>query len=300
MRVTAWHMYNTFLNDLHSVQDKMSKSQNKLSSQQEISKPSDDPFGTSQILGFDAQLEDVESYKRNVSDAMGMLDMTDSALDGVGSAMRRIRDLIVQGSNGTNDQNALNAIASEIQQLKGIVQDRSNTQYGDMYLFSGTATTTQPYPANLYVGNAGAINRRVAPGLQVQLNVPGDVVFGTTTGPLPSQMNVFDLIDQVVTDLQTGTPATLQQLRSLDLQAIDTNLANISQQRSLIGTTQARLEVNEQQLSDLEQRLTDSRSKIADADMAKTMVEFQAQQTMYQSALAAGTRIMQTSILDYL
>ena len=34
--------------------------------------------------------------------------------------------------------------------------------------------------------------------------------------------------------------------------------------------------------------------------MAKTYVEFQTQNTMYQSALAAGTRIMQTSILDFL
>ncbi len=41
-------------------------------------------------------------------------------------------------------------------------------------------------------------------------------------------------------------------------------------------------------------------SKTEDADMAKTLVDASTQQAVYQSALQAGAKIVQTSLLDFL
>jgi flagellar hook-associated protein 3 FlgL len=41
-------------------------------------------------------------------------------------------------------------------------------------------------------------------------------------------------------------------------------------------------------------------SNTEDADMAKTLVDFSTQQAVYQSALNAGARVVQVSLLDFL
>jgi flagellar hook-associated protein 3 FlgL len=298
MRITSWHQYNTFLNDLNSITGRLAKTQEKLSTQREISTASDDPVKAAQILSYDAQLADVETWRSNISNALGLLDSTDSALNNVTSTLTSVRTKLINAGS-TNDVNARNAIANELLQLKQSVLDGANARFGDKFLFSGTATSTQPYPNDAYAGDAGLINRRVAPNLQVPLNVPGDQVFGTTTGAAYNQMNVMDVIDQLAADIQAGG-AALDSALSAGLDALDAHMANISQQRAFIGTTTNRLEQQESILGDMESRLLDARSQIADADMAKTMIEFQAQQTMYESALAAGGRIMKTSILDFI
>ena len=53
-------------------------------------------------------------------------------------------------------------------------------------------------------------------------------------------------------------------------------------------------------LSQLEQSTTSLLSDTQDADMAKTMIDFSMQQTVYQSALRAGANIVQASLLDFL
>ena len=302
IRITQNQVTSRYQNDLSAVYEQLARTQRQASTGLRIETPSDDPFGTSQVLGFDAQLSDIRQYQRNVDDTIGFLNTADAALDAAGGAIKRIRDLVVQASNGTYDQQALNAMAAEIRQLKEAVRDSANARYGSTYVFSGTATSTQPFPApaNAYAGNAGIMSRRVSPSLQTQFNVPGTTVFGTTTGAAPSQLSTLDLIDQIVTDMTTGTPASLQQLRSLDLDALDQRHAQILQERSNLGAVEARMEVTKQQLADLDERITGARSSVSDADMAKTYMQLQSQQTMYQSALAAGTRIMQTSILDFI
>lgn len=302
IRVTQNQMSASFQGDLQHVMSTMARTQREISTGQKIQNPSDDPFGASQVIGFDAQLADVESYKANVSHALGFLNTADSALDGVGKSMQRIRDLVVQASNGTNDQAALDSIATEITQLKEAVRDSINGRFGAEYLFSGTTSGTTPYPApgNAYAGNGTTMNRRVSPGLSIAMNMDGPSVLGTTTGALPGQMATFDLIDQIVSDIQTGSPASLSQLRNGDLAALDARFDQVLQARTTLGSTASRLETTQDQLGDLEERLMQARSNIADVDMAKTYVEFQNQQSMYKAALAAGTRIMQTSILDYI
>lgn len=301
-RVTSQQMISQFLGDLQKTQYGMARTQREISTGQRINSPSDDPFGSAQVMTLDAQLNDITAYQRNVQDALGFLDTTDDALGGVGSVLGRVRELIVQASNSTYDQSGLNSVAAEITQLKESLRDKANTRFGTTYVFSGTATSTQPYPppANAYAGNVGLINRRVSPGLQVTINTPGPSVFGTTTGALPSQMSMFDLMDRIVADLTSGVPADREELRTLCLDAVDTNIDNVLRERANMGAASQRLQVTEERLGSLEQQLMEARSSIADTDLARSYVELQSQNTMYQSALAAGARILNTSLLDFL
>ena len=50
----------------------------------------------------------------------------------------------------------------------------------------------------------------------------------------------------------------------------------------------------------MELNVEDILSKTEDADMAKAMVDFSMHQSVYESALRSGARVLQPSLLDFL
>ena len=50
----------------------------------------------------------------------------------------------------------------------------------------------------------------------------------------------------------------------------------------------------------MEEATTRQLSETEDADIAKTLIELNSQQTAYQASLKVGANILQTSLLDFL
>jgi flagellar hook-associated protein 3 FlgL len=301
-RVTDSHMTSTFLSNIGHTKARMAELQAQMSSGKAFMTADQNPTGAGQMLGFDAQLQEISRFKANVADSLSLLGVQDTALGDVTGSLRRVRDLVLQAANGTTDQQGRNAIASEIRQLKESIRGTLNSQYGSMYVFSGTSTSTQPYPAasNTYAGTTATMERRVAPGLQVAVNLDGPSVAGTTSGSDLTDQNIFDMLDLIAGNLISGTPSEVSEVAGDGLRAIDAHIDNVIEQRTNLGAIAGRLESTQNQLMDMEERLSASRSEIADVDMAATYMQYQAHSSMYESALAAGARIMRTSLLDFL
>lgn len=296
LRITQNQLSAQFTSDVNSIYTRLAKSQQQVSDGRRITKPSDDPFGTGQVMGFDTQLEDVRRYQANVSESISFLNAEDAALDTVTSALQKIREKALQAANGTNGVADRASIAAEIQQLKEVVRDGMNAQFGDTYLFGGTATNAPPYagPGNGYGGNANTMQRRVGLGQNIDINVSGESVLGVAAPPAPG--NTFDIIDQLVIDINAGNTAGISTGTASIVAQTDLAL----NERTRLGATASRLETLQTRLDLTEERLVAARSEVADVDAAEAYMKFQQQQTMYQAALAAGTRIMQTSILDFI
>lgn len=292
IRITQNSVATSFNADIQSIYARMAKTQQQIADGRRITKPSDDPFGAGQVMGFDTQLSDVRRYQSNVAESIAFMDSADAALDGATSALQKIREKAIQAASGTNGPADMQSIAAEVLQLKEVVRDAMNSQYGETFVFGGTATAGAPYPApaNTYVGTANTMSRRVGQGQSVQINVPGDAVMG------PNGANTLDIIDQLVLDIQTSNTAGIQ--TGLGAVISQTNIA--LDVRSQLGAQASRLEVLRDRLDLTEERLIAARTEVADVDTAEAYTQFTQQQTMYQAALAAGTRIMQTSILDFI
>lgn len=292
IRITQNSIARNFNADIQDIYSRMAKSQQQITDGRRISRPSDDPFGAGQVMGFDTQLADVRRFQANANESMDFMNAADSALDSVTSALQRIREKATQAINGTNNPADLQNIATEIMQLKEVVRDGLNAQHGEQFIFGGTASDTPPFPSgsNNYAGTGNAMNRRIGPGQSVQINVPGDAVLG------PNGTNTLDVIDQLVADItggnSTGMSAGLASVIAQTNQALDV--------RTQLGASVSRLETTQARLGISEERLLAARSEVADVDPTEAYLEFTQQQTMYQAALAAGTRIMQTSILDFI
>lgn len=285
------------LDDLQRVSANLQATQRKLSTGKEINQVEDDPVGAGRAMFLRSQISDVQQYQKNINEALGFQDASESSMSAVQDIMKRAKELVVQAGNGTLDQTGLNNIAAEIKQLVEAARQSMNGTYAGRYLFSGTATLTQPFPSPglTYAGDANTMQRVIGQGEQVDLNLRGWEAFSVP--PTASGQNVLQLLDKVATDLQAGNRAALG---GPDLQGVDAMLDQLSASRAQVGARVNRLETQQTRLKDLELNVEDLLSKTEDADMAKAMVDFSMQQSIYQSALQSGARVLQPSLLDFL
>jgi flagellar hook-associated protein 3 FlgL len=300
-RITSNMISRSVLNDLNEVSQRLSKTQQRMSSGKQITRPSDDPYGTSRALSLRTDVAGTQQYQRNVGEATAWQSVTDSALSKITEAVQRARDLTVQGASDSAGQAARNAAAAEIDQLIESVKQEANASYGGRYVFSGTATNTPPYAvggADAYLGDTAAVAREIGPGVSVQVNVVGQSLLGDGQGAADGKL--LNVLRDISDHLKSGVVADANSLRTTDLKALDTNLDAISQARATVGATTNRLETADSRLQEVEESLTKLLSDVEDADMAKTYVDFSMQQSVYQSALRAGSNIVQQSLLDFL
>jgi flagellar hook-associated protein 3 FlgL len=293
-RITNSMLTTTLLGDLQNVTNALSKTQSELSSGMRIQKPSDDPFGTSQALGYRADLASNAQYQTNVNDGSAWLNTTDSALGDISSLVLRARDLVVQGANSSTGPSGNNDIAAEIDQIIESLKTDGNSQYAGQYIFSGTKTSTAPYAAgadDTYSGDTGTVSRQIGAGVQVPVNVDGASVLGDGSSGLIATLR------QISTDLKSNNIAALG---STDLSALDTASDNVSTIRATVGARADRLTTALSRLQSLQESSTSLLSDTEDADMAQTIVTYSQQQAVYQAALKAGAQIIQPSLMDFL
>lgn len=296
-RITSSMIHRGVLSDLNEIAARVSHTQLKLSSGKEIRNPSDDPFGTGRALGLRAEVEGLQQYQRNATDADGWTTATDTALGTIGDIAQRTRELLLRGANGTTSTSERESIAKEIDQLIASAKDTANSTYAGRSLFAGTATATKPYGAgsDAYLGDGGDIVRSIGPGVAVIVNTRGSDVLGDGTDG-----KMLNTLRDISAHLRGGTPADLTALGTTDVVAVDRALEDVIDARSQIGATARRVSQASERLAELEENARGLLSETEDADMAKTLVDYSMQQSVYQSALRAGAGIVQTSLLDFL
>jgi flagellar hook-associated protein 3 FlgL len=300
-RITSNMISRSVLNDLNEVSQRLAKTQQRMSSGKQITRASDDPYGTSRALTLRGDIEGTQQYQRNVNEATAWQNVTDAALSKVTEALHRARELAIQGASDAAGQASRDAAAAEIDQLIASVKQEANASYGGRYVFSGTSTNVRPYDVNgvdTYAGDAGTVAREIGPGVSVQVNVLGSDVLGNGQGANDGKL--LDVLRDISQHLKSGLVADANTLRTTDLKGLELNLDAINQARATVGATTNRLESADSRLAEVEESLTKLLTDVEDADMAKTYVDFSMQQSVYQSALQAGANIVQQSLLDFL
>jgi flagellar hook-associated protein 3 FlgL len=298
-RITGAMVARSVLSDLTAASTRLARTQEKLASGKEITRPSDDPFAAGRAMTLRGELDGVHQHQRTVGDAIGWEDAADSALGNMTDIVHRARELALQGSTDSTDASGREAIAAEVDKLIEGLKQEANASYGGSYIFAGTATDTRPYAVDggdAFAGNTATIAREIGPGVAVAINADASSVLGEggDDGKLISTLR------GIASRLRSGSPADLAALRTTGLSALEGHLDGLLDLRGAVGATTNRLESANSRLGDLEDATVKLLSNTEDADMAKTMVDFSMQQSVYQSALRAGASIVQPSLLDFL
>jgi flagellar hook-associated protein 3 FlgL len=305
-RITNSMIQRSVLADLNDISAAQTATRRKMSSGKEIDRPSDDPYRAGRAIALRGELDGIRQHQRNVGEALGWKSVTDTALGQIGNMAQRARELTIQGANGTLPDTSRNAIADEIDQLIAGMKQEANASYDGRYVLGGSRTNVRPYDSTFqptvppgpyndaYGGDTTVQLREIGPNVTLAVNENGSDVLGSGVGPTGDMLAVMR---KIAADLRSGNTA---ELGSTDVKAITDQIDNVLSVRSRVGAGMNRLETASSRLSEIEESATKLLSNTEDADMAKTLVDFSTQQAVYQSALNAGARVVQSSLLDFL
>lgn len=291
-RVTQRMMTNGSLDQLQRGLGSLARIQEQLTTGRVINRPSDNPTGTTSAMRLRSSLADQAQFARNAQDGIGWLTQVDSALDSVTTTVKRARDLALQGANAAaSGPVAREALAVEVDGLREELIARANTTYLESPVFGGvTAGSTAYDAAGNYVGTLGDVNRRIGGGVLVKVDVDGPDVFGD------GATSVFAELAALSTALRAGDQAGI----SGAINTLNTRIDTVTSARTAAGSRYQRLEQADLTAFDARISLENQRSMIENADLAETTVSLKLQEVAYQAALAATSRVMQPSLLDFL
>jgi len=121
----------------------LNKTLNKLSTGLRISKAADDAAGLAISEKMRAQIKGLNKAARNAQDSISMIQTADGAINEMNSALDRMRELSVQGSNDTLTDSDRQAVNREFEQLKGNLDRISQeTEYNGINLLNGSSGAT--------------------------------------------------------------------------------------------------------------------------------------------------------------
>lgn len=320
MRVTNQGFLDNILLGLQRNGNRLEDYQSRISSGKRVLQPSDDPAATVKILDLRSQMVEAQQYSKNAADGMDWLAQTDDIMTQVETTLHRVREIAVAAANGTNDAGAYKADASELDSIiRGLV-DLGNTAIGSSQIFSGQATNTVPLSVtedaagmvDLVTSNIDGvitaanskIERGIAPGVSVSINVTVDDVFGTFDNAAPVKT---DLLNQLVGLRQSITAlsvdpndATAQAGVTSALGALTTGEDTLLTVHTGVGARVTRLQAAVTRVNALSDGLTELISKQEDLDVPKAILELATVDSSYQLSLQMGARIVQPTLLDFL
>jgi flagellin len=256
--------------NLNVISDSLAKSTQKLSSGLRINLAKDDAAGLVISEKLRAQIRATDQAARNALDGISLIQTADGALENTHAALQRLRELAVQGGNGTINVDQRGNITNEVNQLLDEI-DRiaTTTRYAQLTLFD------------------------TSPSHQVQIQVGGSA--GERLAITFEDMQTLALgVDTVNVDTPEDANASIALLD----QAIDI----VTSQRANLGGAQNALEAIVKNQNQVSENLRSSDSRIRDLDVAGETVAFTKWQILSQSATAvlAQANVFPQNVLQLL
>lgn len=290
----------------------ISNLQEKLASGRQVNRMSDSPLAGTKILNLSRTLSKNSQYEKNINTAISETTIADAALTNSVDLIHRAKELATQAANFGNDNSNFSALATEVGEIINQMVQIGNTNVGGRYLFGGKQTQAAPFTQTgnnvTYSGNAptDAWQRQVEVSESTTLtyNANGENVFGqatvTAVGPpvvfAASSNGLFETLTELKLNMEAADPDEVR----LRLDELDTDLTNVLNQQSSLGSTLNRLEQSQTLLQEREIFLSEQHSTLQDIDLPRLVTELSSADNALQLSLSAAARVVQPTLLNYL
>ena len=260
-------------NTLNNTQGALSSTLARVSSGLRVTKAADDAAGQAVATNLSTQARSGKQAIRNANDGISVIQTAEAASKEVISILDRMRELAVQSSSETLEDDERAYIDAEFHQLSDEVERiAQSTEFNDIALSDGVTGSL-----DVQVGVDASSNSRVA------------ITLGNlTTSNLAVQTTDIDL-----TQASTAQTAITE---------IDEAIDSVNSIRASYGAVQNRLESSINNMSAYVESLSSAASQIQDADYAHETAEMTRLQVMQQAGVAAlgQARGMNQSVLSLL
>ena len=239
--------------NLSMNQKALAQSFNKLSSGYRINSASDDAAGLAISESMKMQIRSFSVAERNANDAISMAQTAEGSLGEVSGILGRMRELAMQGSNGSLQTGDRSYLDTEFQSMKSeISRIQGSTSFNNIDLLKTAASAIQ---------------------FQVGINTGGNNQIAITFGAL----NLAALL--TATNKVAGTAGN----SSSALTAIDNALKTVSTSRATYGAAMNRLSVTTSNLQTVSTNISAANSRIRDVDVAEETASMSREQVLAQA-----------------
>ncbi|HHV25902.1 flagellin [Anaerosalibacter bizertensis] len=246
----------------------MQKSLERLSSGKRINRAADDAAGMAISQKMQAQVRGLRQASRNSLDGISLIQTAEGALNEIHAMLQRMRELSVQGANGTYTEDDLKAIGDEIVQLtEQIDQIANNTEFNGKKLLNGKEKV------QLQVGaNEGQT-------IEIDMNDINATISGLEINDFKKE------IEDAIKAAEKDEKLSNEKIAN-GIEIFNTAIDRVAGMRSKLGAYQNRLEHTMKNIDNTAENLTSSMSRIEDADMALEMSEFTRLNILQQAGTA--------------
>jgi len=313
MRIGFNTKYQSFLADLNRLSSEINASQLKISSGKKFLRPSDDPPSAVITLNYKQGIAVIERYGKAIDEGLAFLRAQESTLGQVEDLIARAKILAINSVNATNDVNARQAIAKEIDSIVSTLLSLANSQLGEKYIFSGDKTTgfeegTKPFMLiKETLPNGQVIERVVYNGSVEQASIGYDkdmkLTLGETGQKIFMETGVFETLLALKRTLQADNNIDYQKeqyyIQSF-IGKLDEIFNAISGYRGEVGAKIKHLETKRDLYEDFKQTIQKNLAEAESADLTELATKLQSLSIAYDAALKAVAMVADLSLAKYL
>ncbi len=254
--------------NLSRTQNMLTSSFNRLSSGYRINTAKDDAAGMAISESMKMQIRSYTVAERNANDAISMAQTAEGALGELSGIVGRMRELAVQGSNGSLQASDRDYLQTEFKSLQAeIKRIMTATKFNGQALIANSASSPLAF--------------------QVGINNTADDRITVTFGAI--QLTALVSTSTTVSGAATNAQAALDTL--------DTGLGTISKSRARFGAVMNRLEITTANLQTVRINISAANSRIRDVDVADETSQLSRTQVLSQAGSAMLAQANQAPLL---
>jgi flagellar hook-associated protein 3 FlgL len=186
LRISTNAIFQAGTGQLNTLQSQMAKTQMQLSTNRRLLTAADDPIASARALELTQSKSMNTQFATNRTNAKSSLSMVDQTLQDVSAQIQDVQSLIVTAGNASYSQSDRLALATELEgRLTDLIGLANTTDGSGTYLFSGYATTTQPFSQTptgaAYQGDQGQRSLQVGSARKMPISESGSAIFDAIT-----------------------------------------------------------------------------------------------------------------------
>jgi flagellin len=276
LSVNASDAANFLVSAMNATNSSLVKNLQSLATGSRINRAGDDVAGQSIMQGITTQTRGYSQANENIGDGISMLDTSDAALGSIQEDLQRVRELTVQGQNGTLSSQERDAIQSEINSRVENINNISQTStFNGVNLLKPSSDISVQAGAN--DGEQTTVIKAADTVNDTGVNIDVDATTGGSIGA-NSSFALSDLnIGGSLGSYSGNTTATASPLSGLD-QMID----NVSRMRSELGASRNSLDSTMDYNDNYNTSLQAAKSQIGDADIGSVVSRLMSDRTVLQ------------------
>jgi len=179
MRVSTSMYYKTIYGQNNSLLSKQLFDVNKqIASGLKIQYAKDDISTFTETMRLDNEIVTLGQIKKSTESGYKLANQTDVILNEFETTLNRMRTLLLQAANGSNDAVSLDAIGQELRAVESHFKNLANSSVNGQYLFSGSAVDVKPISDDgSYNGNDALLSAFTGSRTSQQYNISGSELF---------------------------------------------------------------------------------------------------------------------------